>query len=64
MEKPNCFKCKHYFVTFDKYAPRGCRIYQIKSKDMPTTIVKASSGEDCQGFEAKPDQKSKDKGYE
>ncbi len=52
--KPNCIKCKHYFITFDQHAPKGCRIYKIKSKQMPSQIVKqANNGSECIGFEAK-----------
>lgn len=52
--KPNCIKCKHYFITFDQSAPKGCRIYKIKSTTMPSQIVKqANNGNDCLGFEQK-----------
>lgn len=55
--KPNCMKCKHYFVTFDQYAPKGCRIYKIKSSNMPSIIVKqANNGVECIGFEPKPEK--------
>jgi hypothetical protein len=53
--KPNCTKCKHYFITFNPRTPKGCRIYQIQSQALPSTIVKqANQGPDCIGFEAKP----------
>ena len=52
--KPNCSKCKHYFVTFDQNVPRGCRIYKIKSASMPSAVVKrANNGDDCLGFSPK-----------
>lgn len=52
--KPNCNQCKHYFITFDQNAPKGCRAYQIKSKSLPSMVVKnANGGADCIGFEAK-----------
>ncbi len=52
--KPNCMKCKHFFITFDQSAPRGCRIYQIKATQLPSIIVKqANKGADCIGFEEK-----------
>ena len=60
--KPNCIKCKHYFITFDADAPKGCRIYGIKSSSMPTTIIKqANNGMDCIGFIEKPQKKEKSK---
>ena len=59
---PNCLKCKHYFITFDKYAPKGCRIYKIKSSTMPSQIVKqANGGADCLGFEAKENKSTEKK---
>ncbi|HWI46689.1 MAG TPA: uracil-DNA glycosylase [Rummeliibacillus sp.] len=49
----SCFKCKHFFVTWDQQNPRGCRAYQFKSKAVPSVIVKNSSGMDCLKFEQK-----------
>jgi hypothetical protein len=46
----NCLKCKYYFVTWDKYRPKGCRLFGFKGHIMPSEIVKASSGEPCRGF--------------
>lgn len=60
--KPNCMKCKHYFVTFDQYAPKGCRIYKIKSSTLPSIIVKqANGGVECIGFEEKASKDTKPK---
>lgn len=53
MEKPQCSKCRHYFITWDKNAPYGCRLYQIKTAVRPSEIVKSAGSGDCQGFEAK-----------
>lgn len=65
MEKPNCSKCKHYFITWDKQTPYGCRIYGIKTQDRPSTIVKAAGGGECQGYEPKLQNSSvnRDQGY-
>ncbi|MGM9968273.1 uracil-DNA glycosylase [Rummeliibacillus sp. TYF005] len=49
----SCFKCKHFFVTWDQHNPRGCRAYQFKSKAIPSIVVKKSSGLDCLKFEQK-----------
>lgn len=52
--KPNCTKCKHYFITHDIRAPKGCRAYQIKSTSMPSMVVKqANTGQECLGFSPK-----------
>ena len=56
--KPNCIKCKHYMITYDQKTPRGCRIYKIQSKQLPSLIVKqANNGADCLGFEEKEQKK-------
>jgi hypothetical protein len=47
-------RCKHYQVTFDPTAPRGCKLYGFKSTNMPYILVKQSTGHDCTAFEEKP----------
>lgn len=60
--KKNCLNCKHYFITFDSSAPKGCRAYGIKSAQMPSSVVKqATHGGDCLGFELKDRLKKKEK---
>ena len=59
---PNCNKCKHFFVTFDQYASKGCRLFGIKSNRMPSIVVKdANDGVDCNGFELKDRLKEKNR---
>lgn len=48
-----CMRCKHYQVTFDPAAPRGCKLYQFKSTLLPYILVKQSTGKDCTAFEEK-----------
>ena len=56
--KPQCMKCKHFFITHNPKTPRACRVYKIQSKDLPSQIVKlANGGVDCIGFESKPEKK-------
>lgn len=52
-ERIACMKCKHYHVTFDPSAPRGCKLYGFKSSVMPYVLVKQSTGHDCTSFEEK-----------
>lgn len=52
-ERIACMKCKHYHVTFDPKAPRGCKLYGFKSTVMPYVLVKQSSGQDCTSFDEK-----------
>jgi len=58
MAKPiNCFKCKHFYITWDRVTPKGCRAYGFKSHEMPSVVVHKNSKEDCLLFEAKPEKK-------
>lgn len=52
-KKKDCFKCKHYFVTWDARYPKGCRLYDVKSTQMPWVIVASATKEGCVGFEPK-----------
>ena len=60
--KPECRKCKHFFVTYEPQTPNGCKAFQIKSKALPQIIVKqANQGQECLGFQEKvKKKKSKD----
>lgn len=50
-ERIPCMKCKHYMVTFDPKAPRGCKLFNFKGMVMPYVMVKQASGIDCTHFE-------------
>ncbi len=59
-----CTTCKHFFVTWDQSAPRGCKLYNIKSKLFPSLVVsKASSGQECLGYEEKSKKPTPTKSY-
>ncbi len=51
--KVNCYKCIHFFITWDKKFPRGCRAINFKSQKMPSTVVFESSGKPCLQFKGK-----------
>ncbi|WP_097071625.1 uracil-DNA glycosylase [Ureibacillus xyleni] len=57
--KVSCFKCQHFRVTWDQNNPRGCAAYQFKSKQLPSIIVKQSSGMDCMQFSPKQTQEDR-----
>ena len=46
----NCFKCQYFKVTWDPAAPRACAAYGFKTKQVPSNVVKQSSGMDCLRF--------------
>ena len=45
-----CQKCKYYYVTWDNQFPNGCKLYGIKSKQLPSLIVYQSVGSPCDKF--------------
>lgn len=46
----DCRKCVHFFVTWEKSCPYGCRAYGFKGPQIPSMVVKSSSGENCSFF--------------
>ncbi len=48
--KIDCRKCVHFFVTWEKNCPYGCKAYGFKGPQMPSIVVKSSSGESCNFF--------------
>jgi len=50
---PNCFRCRHFFITHESTRPYGCRVMGFKSLQMPAVAVRSSSGLECQLFSAK-----------
>ncbi len=49
----HCHGCKHYYITWDKNFPNGCRIMNFKSKVLPCINVYKNSGMNCLKFEQK-----------
>lgn len=52
-EKIECLLCLHYYVTWDKRLPHGCRVMKFKSKEVPSAVVRKSSGKGCLLFSLK-----------
>ncbi|PIE70969.1 MAG: uracil-DNA glycosylase [Deltaproteobacteria bacterium] len=53
IKRINCYKCRHYFVTWDNQRPHGCRAMGFKSIQIPSMVVLKSSGVPCHLFEQK-----------
>ncbi len=51
--RPNCFKCRHFFITHQQDHPYGCQAMGFKSKQLPSLVAKQSSGMECQLFTPK-----------
>lgn len=47
---PNCLKCEHFFVTWDVGFPRGCRVFGVKSRRLPSLVVRETTGRHCPAF--------------
>ncbi|MBA4418689.1 MAG: uracil-DNA glycosylase [Syntrophus sp. (in: bacteria)] len=52
-EKIDCFACRHFYVTWDKKYPKGCRAMGFKTREMPSIAVFKSSGLKCLRYEPK-----------
>lgn len=52
-EKTNCRNCKYYHITWDVKFPYGCKLFKVKSKQMPSVIVYQSLGKPCENFTEK-----------
>jgi len=49
----HCNRCQHYYVTWDKDFPHGCRAMKFKSHQLPSAVVYESSGKACLAFSEK-----------
>ncbi|MEW6429606.1 MAG: uracil-DNA glycosylase [Thermodesulfobacteriota bacterium] len=56
-QPPNCYRCLHFFITYEPALPYGCRFMGFKSARLPAEAVFASSGMHCQSFTKKPKPK-------
>jgi len=50
----NCYRCRHFFITWDEIFPRGCRMFNFKTIEMPSVTVFKASGMPCLEFSEKP----------
>jgi hypothetical protein len=49
----DCKNCRHYYITWDRKFPYGCKAIQFKSARLPSLEVFAASGIACLRFEEK-----------
>lgn len=52
-KKVDCFNCEHFYVTWDRQFPRGCRAFGFKTKHLPSSEVLQASGKQCLHFTKK-----------
>ncbi len=51
---PNCLKCIHFAVTWEPKFPRSCKLFGVKSKNLPSVSVKLATGKNCPAFKKSP----------
>ena len=56
----NCTKCKHYYITWDQLTPKGCKVYGVKSRQLPYIAISKETEEGCLSYEPKDDKLKKD----
>ena len=49
----NCFKCQHFYITYDLHFPYGCKAVGFKSRLMPVREMFINSRIECQLFKEK-----------
>ena len=53
-DRPDCWKCLHFAVSWDPKLPYLCRLIGFKSRVIPAMEVMRIDGKACEGFAAKP----------
>ena len=53
-EAPNCWRCRHFAISYDPKRPYSCRLMGFKTKILPASEVLRADGVRCMGFERKP----------
>lgn len=48
-----CKNCFNYYITWDKKFPHGCKLWGIKSLNMPSIAVLHSKGNVCEYYQRK-----------
>lgn len=48
---PNCLQCRHFLVTWNPRFPRACRMFNVKSRRLPSIVVFEATGRHCPAFD-------------
>jgi hypothetical protein len=49
----DCHRCEHYYVTWERTFPHGCRAVGFKSSQLPSIVVRVNSGRECLSYQEK-----------
>ncbi|MBF0557947.1 MAG: uracil-DNA glycosylase [Nitrospirae bacterium] len=61
MDTIDCFTCKHFYITWEKSFPYGCKALGFKCKGMPSVEVFKASSKECLLHEQKAEGPKRDK---
>ena len=53
-DRPDCWKCQHFAVSWDPRLPYLCKLIGFKSRSLPALEVIRIDGKPCEGFAPKP----------
>jgi len=53
----DCHKCAHYYITWEKEFPHGCKAMGFKSIQLPSILVRVNSNRECLLFKKKAKKK-------
>ena len=42
-----CKNCQYFYITYEPKHPYGCKRFGMKSQQMPSLVVKKTSGHSC-----------------
>jgi len=56
----SCYKCKYFYITWDKNFPNGCKALGFKTAKNPAQVVYESSGMICLAYSPKPEKSRED----
>ncbi|HYF82726.1 MAG TPA: uracil-DNA glycosylase [Clostridia bacterium] len=58
-DRVNCITCTHYYVTWDRSFPNGCRLFEFETGKLPSQLVQESTGDSCKNhIEKKKNKKN------
>lgn len=50
---PDCLRCRHFAITWERQHPRACKAYGFKSVLLPSLVVLRESGQPCSLYSVK-----------
>ncbi|MFW6215105.1 MAG: hypothetical protein ACOC45_04080 [Alkalispirochaetaceae bacterium] len=55
---PDCLTCVHFYVTWNKRFPRGCRLFGLQSRELPSHVVFRNTQRHCPAYQRKREVRS------